>query len=78
MQTEKLLNIKECDINTVKSIEQIKAEIDNKYLEDYKIIMTSYFKALVYGNTHIVSELNKKLKALDENYNNSLIALKEE
>lgn len=62
----------------MKSIEQIKAEIDNKYLEDYKVIMTCYFKALVHGNTHIVSELNKKLKALDENYNNSLIALKEE
>lgn len=78
MQTEKLLNIKECDINTVKSIEQIKAEIDNKYLEDYKIIMTSYFKALVYGNTHVILELNKKLKALDETYESSIIALKEE
>ena len=40
--------------------------------------MTCYFKALVHGNAHIVLELNKKLKALDENYNNSLIALKEE
>ena len=77
-QTEKLLNINECDINTVKSIEQIKAEIDNKYLEYYKIIMTSYFKALVHGNTHVILELNKKLKALDENYESSIIALKEE
>lgn len=62
----------------MRSIEQIKAEIDNKYLDDYKVIMTYYFQALVHGNTHIVLELNKKLKALDETYESSIIALKEE
>ena len=65
-----------------KTKEQIKAEklkaIEDEYLNNYQSIMTYFIKAMVQQNNEVMVELQEELKALDEDYDNSILALEEE